>query len=206
MASRKKSVAKSKPVKTAQKTGGGKAASAKAGRAKTGTSKTVTAKAGSAKARTAKVQAPKAGAANTGAAKKTATAKSPAKAKVVIAETANRRRFQRRETHINARLDYNDRRIDGMVTNLSLQGCLFTPRVPVPVGTRVKLHLHGEANAVAATVKAVTSQGVHCLLHAGGATLSRLSADLDDLALLMLDAGRPHEVPVKAVASRRRTA
>lgn len=166
MANKKKTVAKSKPTKSA----------AKAGIAKAGTAKSTTTK-------------PRA-----------------AKSTEDAASGANRRRFQRRETHIDARLDYSDRKIDGMVTNLSLQGCLFTPRISIPVGTRVKLHLAGEANAVAATVKAVSAQGVHCLLHAGGATLSRLSADLDDLALLMLNAGRPHEVPVKAAGRKRKTA
>ncbi len=103
----------------------------------------------------------------------------------------NRRRFDRRDTQIAAQLQHTGGRIDGAVTNLSLQGCLFTPRVALPVGTRIKLKLSGESKPVAATVKAVSARGVHCLLHAGGATLSRLSTDLDDMALLMLSAGRP---------------
>lgn len=107
---------------------------------------------------------------------------------------ANRRRFDRRDTHIVAQLTYNDMPVDGMVTNLSLEGCLFAPRLDIPVGGRVKLKLAGENKAVPATVKAVSDLGVHCLLHAGGATLGRLSAEVDDMALLMLNASRPHVV------------
>lgn len=107
---------------------------------------------------------------------------------------ANRRRFDRRDTHIVAQLIYNDMPVDGMVTNLSLEGCLFAPRLGIPVGERIKLKLAGEHKAVPATVKAVSDLGVHCLLHAGGATLGRLSVEVDDMALLMLNASRPHVV------------
>lgn len=107
---------------------------------------------------------------------------------------SNRRRFHRRDTHIVAQLNYNDMPVDGMVTNLSLEGCLFAPRLDIPVGERVKLKLAGENKAVPATVKAVSELGVHCLLHAGGATLGRLSVEVDDMALLMLNASRPHVV------------
>lgn len=107
---------------------------------------------------------------------------------------ANRRRFDRRDTRIVAQLTHNDVPVDGTVTNLSLEGCLFTPRLNIPVGGRVKLKLAGENKAVPATVKAVSDLGVHCLLHAGGATLGRLSAEVDDMALLMLNASRPHVV------------
>lgn len=107
---------------------------------------------------------------------------------------ANRRRFDRRDTHIVAQLNYHDMPVDGMVTNLSLEGCLFTPRLDIPVGERIKLKLAGEHKAVPATVKAVSDLGVHCLLHAGGATLGRLSVEVDDMALLMLNASRPHVV------------
>ena len=107
---------------------------------------------------------------------------------------ANRRRFDRRDTHIVAQLIYNDMPVDGMVTNLSLEGCLFAPRLDIPVGGRIKLKLAGEHKAVPATVKAVSDLGVHCLLHAGGATLGRLSVAVDDMALLMLNASRPHVV------------
>lgn len=103
----------------------------------------------------------------------------------------NRRRFDRRDTQIAAQLQHAGGEVAGAVTNLSLQGCLFAPTVPLASGTRIKLKLSGESKPVAATVKAVSDQGVHCLLHAGGATLSRLSTDLDDMALLMLSAGRP---------------
>lgn len=107
---------------------------------------------------------------------------------------ANRRRFDRRDTHIVAQLTYGDMTLDGMVTNLSLEGCLFAPRLDIAVGERVKLKLAGEHKAVPATVKAVSDLGVHCLLHAGGATLGRLSVEVDDMALLMLNASRPHVV------------
>lgn len=133
------------------------------------------------------------------AAKKTAKSKPESAAKTAKGAVAgssgsNRRRFQRRDTKIAARLEHDGKPVDGVVTNLSLQGCLFSPRVPLKPGTRIKLRLANESKAVTATVKAVSDQGVHCLLHAGGATLGRLSADLDDMALLMLSAGRPHEV------------
>lgn len=107
---------------------------------------------------------------------------------------SNRRRFHRRDTHIVAQLNYNGMPVDGMVTNLSLEGCLFAPRLDIAVGERVKLKLAGEDKAVPATVKAVSELGVHCLLHAGGATLGRLSVAVDDMALLMLNASRPHVV------------
>lgn len=107
---------------------------------------------------------------------------------------ANRRRFDRRDTRIVAQLTYDGVPVEGTVTNLSLEGCLFTPRIDIPVGGRVKLKLAGESKAVPATVKAVSDLGVHCLLHAGGATLGRLSAEVDDMALLMLNASRPHVI------------
>lgn len=111
-------------------------------------------------------------------------------------DARNRRRFDRRDTLIPARLDHPGGSIEGTVTNLSLQGCLFAPRLDLPVGSRIKLHLAGE-KPVAATVKAISERGIHCLLHAGGVTLSRLSTDLDDMALLMLNAGRPHDPTAK---------
>lgn len=115
---------------------------------------------------------------------------------------ANRRKFHRRDTHIIAQLNYNGLLVGGMVTNLSLEGCLFAPRVDIPVGERVKLKLAGENKAVTATVKAVSELGVHCLLHAGGATLGRLSVEVDDMALLMLNASRPHEVEPAPTAAK----
>lgn len=114
---------------------------------------------------------------------------------------ANRRRFDRRDTHIVAQLIHNDTAVSGMVTNLSLEGCLFAPRMDIPVGARIKLKLAGEQKGVPATVKAVSDLGVHCLLHAGGATLGRLSVEVDDMALLMLNASRPHVVAPKPVAA-----
>src|SRR5262245_35080043 len=93
---------------------------------------------------------------------------------------SNRRKFDRRDTHIVAQLDHNGTLVVGMVTNLSLEGCLFAPRVEIPVGDRIKLKLAGEHKAVTATVKAVSELGVHCLLHAGATTLGRLSVEVDD--------------------------
>jgi hypothetical protein len=106
----------------------------------------------------------------------------------------NRRRFDRRDTRIKAELEHDGRLTAGTVTNLSLAGCLFEPRLDIAVGSRVKLKLAGEAKPVSATVKGVSDRGLHCLLHAGGVTLGNLAADLDDMALLMLNAGRPHEI------------
>ena len=147
--------------------------------------KTISAKSNSAKAR-----------AKTGTAAKKAGGRKPA------AKTPdNRRRFDRRDTQIAAQLQHAGGKVEGAVTNLSLQGCLFAPKVALPLGTRIKLKLSGESKPVPATVKAVSAQGVHCLLHAGGATLSRLSTDLDDLALLMLSAGRPTTATTSAARS-----
>jgi hypothetical protein len=118
----------------------------------------------------------------------------------------NRRRFDRRNTQIAAELEHDGGSVKGTVTNLSLAGCLFAPTVRVAVGTRIKLKLSGDT-PVAATVKAVSDQGVHCMLHAGGVTLGRLSVDLDDMALLMLNAGRPHDIaPPVATPKPRKTA
>lgn len=140
---------------------------------------------------------------------KSASAKTGAKAGAVTKKAGdrktaakvpdNRRRFDRRDTQIAAQLQHTGGKVDGSVTNLSLQGCLFAPTVALPLGARIKLKLSGESKPVPATVKAVSAQGVHCLLHAGGATLSRLSTDLDDMALLMLSAGRPTIAAASAV-------
>ena len=137
------------------------------------------------KSKAAKATGVKAGA------KTVAKAKKAGGRKPAVKTPDNRRRFDRRDTQIAAQLQHAGGKVDGAVTNLSLQGCLFAPKVALPLGTRIKLKLSGESKPVAATVKAVSAQGVHCLLHAGGATLGRLSTDLDDMALLMLSAGRP---------------
>lgn len=136
--------------------------------------------------------------------KKTTVKKPPAKKKASAKKTSakkatvNRRRFDRRDTRIAARLEHAGGVTEGTVTNLSLEGCLFAPRIDLKPNSRIKLYLASEKNSVAATVKAVSELGVHCLMHAGGATLGRLSTDLDDMALLMLSAGRPHVVTPKA--------
>lgn len=173
----RKAVSRGKPaVKTAKGKAPAKKKAAKA---------SVTRKASAAKKTTATIKtATKKAAAKKPAARRTVTRKA-------VAPADNRRRFDRRETRIPAELEHGDRKIAGAVTNLSLQGCLFTPPQRLKPGTRVRLKLSGESKPVTATVKAVSEQGVHCLLHAGGATLSRLSTDLDDMALLMLSAGRP---------------
>lgn len=204
---RSKSAPKAKPktkatpkAKAAPKT---KTVRAKAGTA-TGTKTKVKAKA---KAKV-KTKPKTAGKAKRAAAKKTPVKKTPAKkasAKKLPAKkpsvkkaTANRRRFDRRDTRIAARLEHAGGVTEGTVTNLSLEGCLFAPRIDLKPNSRIKLYLASEKNSVAATVKAVSELGVHCLMHAGGATLGRLSTDLDDMALLMLSAGRPHVVTPKA--------
>ncbi|MFN4162985.1 MAG: PilZ domain-containing protein [Ferrovibrio sp.] len=130
--------------------------------------------------------------------KKTPAKKASARKSPVKKATANRRRFDRRDTRIAARLEHAGGVTEGTVTNLSLEGCLFAPRIDLKPNSRIKLYLASEKNSVAATVKAVSELGVHCLMHAGGATLGRLSTDLDDMALLMLSAGRPHVVTPKA--------
>lgn len=158
-----------------------------AARIKTRASVKPAGKASKPKAKAAKAKKP---AAKQSAAKKPAGRK-PAAKKPAKKAVDNRRRFDRRETRIDAELEHGGRTTAGAVTNISLQGCLFTPVVKLPLGTRVKLKLSGESKPVAATVKAISDQGVHCLLHAGGATLGRLSTGLDDMALLMLSAGRP---------------
>lgn len=113
------------------------------------------------------------------------------------AKPRNRRLFDRRNTHIQAELDHDGALTKGTVTNLSLAGCLFQPRLEIAIGSRIKLKLAGETKPVPATVKGVSELGVHCLLHAGGVTLGNLAADLDDMALLMLNAARPHVIAPK---------
>lgn len=178
-----------------------KAARAKAGTA-TGTKAKVKTKA-KIKTKTKVKTKPKAAgktkrAATKAAVKKTPAKKTSARKSPVKKATANRRRFDRRDTRIAARLEHAGGVTEGTVTNLSLEGCLFAPRIDLKPNSRIKLYLASEKNSVAATVKAVSELGVHCLMHAGGATLGRLSTDLDDMALLMLSAGRPHVVTPKA--------
>jgi hypothetical protein len=133
-----------------------------------------------------------------------ASAKQSGKAGKAADKNSNRRKFDRRDTDIVAQLNHDGHLVNGVVTNLSLEGCLFAPRLDIPVGARVKLKLAGEHKAVPATVKGVSDLGVHCLLHAGGATLGRLSVEVDDMALLMLNASRPHVVePVMPAAQKK---
>ncbi|MFN4276978.1 MAG: PilZ domain-containing protein [Ferrovibrio sp.] len=184
---RSKSGPKAKPkTKAAPKA---RAARAKAG-TKTGTKAKVKTK--------AKIQAKAKAKPKTAGKIKSAAKKTPAKKAAAKKATVNRRRFDRRDTRIAARLEHAGGVTEGTVTNLSLEGCLFAPRIDLKPNSRIKLYLASEKNSVAATVKAVSELGVHCLMHAGGVTLGRLSTDLDDMALLMLRAGRPHVVTPKA--------
>jgi hypothetical protein len=130
-------------------------------------------------------------------------AASPRKSAARKTPPSNRRRFDRRDTRIAAKLEHAGGVTEGTVTNLSLEGCLFAPRIALKPDSRIKLYLANETKPVAATVKAVSDLGVHCLMHAGGVTLGRLSTDLDDMALLMLSAGRPHVVTSKPEAKRK---
>lgn len=176
----------------------GKSKTRKATTAKTAKTKTTKAKS-AVKKKTAKKKTAKKAAKAAKPKTKTGVAPKAKKAK----PDQNRRRFDRRNTRIQAELDHDGALTKGTVTNLSLAGCLFEPQIKIAVGSRVKLKLAGETKPVAATVKGVTEQGVHCLLHAGGVTLGRLSADLDDMALLMLNAGRPHDITPPALAPKR---
>lgn len=188
----------------------GKPAAGKTTKTKTGRAKTTKTK----PARTAKKAVKKAAKKTVKKAAKTAVksaktavkkavkaAKTPVKktvkkvAKTAASKPRNRRLFDRRNTHIQAELDHDGALTKGTVTNLSLAGCLFQPRLDIAVDSRIKLKLAGETKPVPATVKGVSELGVHCLLHAGGVTLGNLAADLDDMALLMLKAARPHEIP-----------
>lgn len=188
----------------------GKPAAGKTTKTKTGRAKTTKTK----PARTAKKAVKKAAKKTVKKAAKTAVksaksavkkavkaAKTPVKktvkkvAKKAASKPRNRRLFDRRNTHIQAELDHDGALTKGTVTNLSLAGCLFQPRLDIAVDSRIKLKLAGETKPVPATVKGVSELGVHCLLHAGGVTLGNLAADLDDMALLMLKAARPHEIP-----------
>ncbi len=205
--SRKTASAKSRPVKAGPKakpkpkTAKAKPVKAKATKAKaakTMTGKTPVKVPGKAVLKSAaKAKSAKTKSAKTKAAKAKAVQSKAAKSKAGKSG-ANRRRFDRRDTRIPARLEHAGGSVEGTVANLSLEGCLFAPRIALKPNSRIKLYMSGESKPVAATVKAVSDLGVHCLLHAGGVTLGRLSADLDDMALLMLNAGRPHVVTPKA--------
>lgn len=102
----------------------------------------------------------------------------------------NRRRFDRRDTAIPAWLSHDGRRFDGHVTNLSLDGCLFNPAPDLPDGSKVKIWLSDRKAAVSGKVVMRSARGLHCRLSLAAPTLARMSADLDDMALLLLGATR----------------
>lgn len=111
----------------------------------------------------------------------------------------NRRRFDRRDTAIAARAEAGGTAHAGTVTNLSIDGCLFAPPLPLAPGSRFKLWLAGEAKPLPASVVTVSERGMHCRLHAAAARLAQASAELDDMALLLLNASRPsHIVPAES--------
>lgn len=216
MAARKKKTVKRKPAATARpKAGTAAKGKAKAKAMVTPKAKTKTkAKAAAPKAAVKAKAKSKVGAKSKVAAKtKPAAARKPAKASAppraarattaAAASDSNRRRFDRRDTRIHALIEHDGGRIEGTVTNLSLQGCLFAPRFEIAPGARIRLSLAGKGKAVPATVKGVSDLGVHCLMHAGGATLGRLSIEHDDVALLMIKASRPHDLEPRPPAKRK---
>ncbi len=113
-------------------------------------------------------------------------------------KTTNRRRFDRRDTAIAARLEYGGQMHPGRVDNLSLSGFLFNPPLAMPPETKVKLWLADRAKPLAATVVGVSERGLHGRLHIAAPKLAQLSAEVDDVALLLINATRPPEKPVLA--------
>ncbi len=110
-------------------------------------------------------------------------------------EGANRRRFDRRDTAIPAWLSHAGKRFDGHVTNLSLDGCLFNPapNLSAPglaVGEKVKIWLSDRDSPVSGKVVMRSERGLHCRLSVAAPALARMSAELDDMALLLLGATR----------------
>lgn len=110
-------------------------------------------------------------------------------------KTANRRRFDRRDTAIAARLEHAGQLHPGRVDNLSLNGFLFNPPLALPREAKVKLWLADRAKALAATVVGVSERGLHGRLHIAAPRLAQLSAEVDDVALLLINATRPPEKP-----------
>lgn len=102
----------------------------------------------------------------------------------------NRRRFNRRDTAIPAWLSHAGQRFDGHVTNLSLDGCLFNPAPDLAIDSKVKIWLSDRKAAVSGRVVMRSERGLHCRLSVAAPTLARMSAELDDMALLLLGATR----------------
>jgi len=116
----------------------------------------------------------------------------------------NRRRFDRRDTAIPAWLSHEGQRYDGHVTNLSLDGCLFNPAPDLPDGGKVKIWLSDRKTAISGKVVMRSARGLHCRLSVAAPTLARMSAELDDMALLLLGATRMAlaEPPVKKAVKK----
>ncbi len=120
----------------------------------------------------------------------TSTAKPTSPAKQSRADGSNRRRFDRRDTAIPARLSHDGQRYDGHVTNLSLDGCLFNPAPDLPNDSKVKIWLSGRQADLSGRVVMRSARGLHCSLSVAVPTLARISAELDGMALLLLGATR----------------
>jgi hypothetical protein len=104
---------------------------------------------------------------------------------------ANRRKFERRDTSIPAKLEHEGQVYAGHVDNLSLDGCLFNPAPALAAGARVKLSLADDPKTLPASVVMTSARGLHCRLHAAAARLVTVSTQVDDMALLLLTASRP---------------
>lgn len=108
-------------------------------------------------------------------------------------QAANRRRFERRDTTIAARLEHAGSMYPGSIDNLSLTGFLFNPPPELPVGSKIKLWLEGRAKPLAASVVGASPRGLHGKLHVAAPKLAQLSVEVDDVALLLIGATRPPE-------------
>lgn len=122
-------------------------------------------------------------------ASKASTAKS---AKAKAGQASNRRLFDRRDTAIAARLEHGGKLHDGKVDNLSLTGFLFNPALDIPSETKVKLWLADRAKPLSATVVGSSPRGLHGRLHIATPRLAQLSVEVDDMALLLINAARPN--------------
>lgn len=121
-------------------------------------------------------------------------------------QAANRRRFERRDTAIAARLEHAGSMHDGSIDNLSLTGFLFNPPLDLPAGSKIKLWLQGRAKPLAASVVGASPRGLHGKLHVAAPKLAQLSVEVDDVALLLIGAARPPEykpVTVKKLAGKK---
>ena len=108
---------------------------------------------------------------------------------------ANRRRFDRRDTTIAARLEHAGTQHAGSIDNLSLTGFLFNPPLDLPSGAKVKLWLADRAKPLAGSVVGVSPRGLHGKLHVAAPKLAQLSVEMDDMALLLIGAARAPATP-----------